>query len=141
MERRLQRSLLMKSVLRLALLFAAVALAACSQSAPSTSTAPERTEAAVTESTNTDIQTIDNADTRPAVMEPPPTLTDEGGNARGRWIPTTAVDQYGATLASWLGVENTDLAAVFPNIGRFGQSDLGFFASSSSARKINRRNG
>jgi uncharacterized protein (DUF1501 family) len=55
-----------------------------------------------------------------------PDDTDQGGNARGRWIPTTAVDQYGATLASWFGVRNTDLAAVFPNIARFGQSNLGF---------------
>ena len=52
--------------------------------------------------------------------------TDQGGSARGRWIPTTAVDQYGATLASWFGITATDLAAVFPNIGRFGQANLGF---------------
>jgi uncharacterized protein (DUF1501 family) len=57
-----------------------------------------------------------------------PDDTDEGGNARGRWIPTVAIDQYGATLASWIGVSNADLAAVFPNIGRFGQSNLGFLA-------------
>jgi uncharacterized protein (DUF1501 family) len=57
-----------------------------------------------------------------------PDDTDQGSSARGRWIPTTAVDQYGATLASWFGVGNTDLAAVFPNIGRFGQSNLGFIA-------------
>jgi uncharacterized protein (DUF1501 family) len=57
-----------------------------------------------------------------------PDDTDQGSSARGRWIPTTAVDQYGATLASWFGVGNTDLAAVFPNIGRFGQSNLGFLA-------------
>jgi uncharacterized protein (DUF1501 family) len=57
-----------------------------------------------------------------------PDDTDQGGSARGRWIPTTAVDQYGATLASWFGVGSTDLAAVFPNIGRFGQSNLGFLA-------------
>jgi hypothetical protein len=36
------------------------------------------------------------------------------------------VDQYGATLASWFGITATDLAAVFPNIGRFGQANLGF---------------
>jgi uncharacterized protein (DUF1501 family) len=57
-----------------------------------------------------------------------PDDTDEGDNARGRWIPTVAIDQYGATLASWVGVSNADLAAVFPNIGRFGQSNLGFLA-------------
>ena len=57
-----------------------------------------------------------------------PDDTDQGSSARGRWIPTTAVDQYGATLASWFGVGSTDLAAVFPNVGRFGQSNLGFLA-------------
>jgi uncharacterized protein (DUF1501 family) len=55
-----------------------------------------------------------------------PDDTDQGGSARGRWIPTTAVDQYGATLASWFGVTAADLPAVFPNIGRFGQTNLGF---------------
>jgi uncharacterized protein (DUF1501 family) len=57
-----------------------------------------------------------------------PDDTDEGGNARGRWIPTTAIDQYGATLASWFGVSGADLPAVFPNIGRFGPTTLGFLA-------------
>jgi uncharacterized protein (DUF1501 family) len=44
----------------------------------------------------------------------------------GRWIPTTAVDQYGATLARWFGVAPSQLQAVFPNLGRFATSDLGF---------------
>ena len=44
----------------------------------------------------------------------------------GRWLPTTAVDQYGATLASWFGVAPDDLATVFPNIGKFATADLGF---------------
>ena len=44
----------------------------------------------------------------------------------GRWIPTTAVDQYGATLARWFGLSAAQLAAVFPNLARFPASDLGF---------------
>jgi uncharacterized protein (DUF1501 family) len=52
--------------------------------------------------------------------------TDSGGGARGRWIPTTAVDQYGATLASWYGVSAADLPAVFPNLYRFSTPNLAF---------------
>lgn len=52
---------------------------------------------------------------------------DDAGN-EGRWIPTTAVDQYAATLASWYGLSNTDMPLVFPNIGRFATSNLGFLA-------------
>jgi uncharacterized protein (DUF1501 family) len=55
-----------------------------------------------------------------------PDDTDQGGGARGRWIPTTAVDQYGATLTAWFGISNTDLVAVFPNIERFSTPNLGF---------------
>lgn len=47
---------------------------------------------------------------------------------RGRWIPTTSVDQYGATLAKWLGVSAADMASVFPNLARFPASDVGFMA-------------
>ena len=47
---------------------------------------------------------------------------------RGRWIPTTSVDEYSATLAKWFGVSATDLPVVLPNIGRFAKPDLGFMA-------------
>jgi uncharacterized protein (DUF1501 family) len=47
-------------------------------------------------------------------------------NARGTLIPTTSVDQYGATLAQWFGVGAGSLAQVFPNIGNFSNNNLGF---------------
>lgn len=52
--------------------------------------------------------------------------TDTGAGARGRWIPTTAVDQFASTLAQWYGLSSTDLTSIFPNIGLFSKSDLGF---------------
>jgi len=50
---------------------------------------------------------------------------DDAGK-EGRWIPTTAVDQYAATLATWFGVSTSDLSVVVPNIGRFANANLGF---------------
>jgi uncharacterized protein (DUF1501 family) len=47
-------------------------------------------------------------------------------NTRGVLIPTTAVDQYGSTLAQWFGVPAGSLPTVFPNIANFGTSPLGF---------------
>jgi uncharacterized protein (DUF1501 family) len=38
---------------------------------------------------------------------------------RGRWIPTTSVDEYSARLALWFGVSPTNLPVVLPNLGRF----------------------
>jgi uncharacterized protein (DUF1501 family) len=46
----------------------------------------------------------------------------------GRWIPTTSVDQYSATLARWFGVGSNELAAVFPYLDRFPTTNLGFMA-------------
>ncbi len=57
-----------------------------------------------------------------------PTLALEGPEdaGEGRWIPTTSVDEYSATLARWFGVADGDLPLVFPNLGRFANPDLGF---------------
>lgn len=56
---------------------------------------------------------------------------DAGTSNRGRWIPTTSVDQYAAVPAKWLGVSNGLLPEIFPNLGRFndpfgGTANLGF---------------
>ena len=45
---------------------------------------------------------------------------------RGRWIPSTSVDEFAATLAKWFGVSATNIPAIFPNIGRFAHPNLGF---------------
>ena len=58
-----------------------------------------------------------------------PDLTLGGANDtddRGRWIPTCAVDQYGATLSSWFGVSAADMPSVFPLLSRFTTPNLGF---------------
>jgi len=46
----------------------------------------------------------------------------------GRWIPTTSLEQYGATLLHWFGIPQADLPYVFPNIGAFGNTNMGFMA-------------
>jgi uncharacterized protein (DUF1501 family) len=57
-----------------------------------------------------------------------PTLAVNGPDdtGTGRWIPTTAIDQYFATLATWFGVDDNNLATVFPNLGNFSSHNLGF---------------
>ncbi len=58
-----------------------------------------------------------------------PTLTPGGPDdtgSNGRWIPTTSVDQYAATLASWFGVAAGDMPSIFPNLANFQTSNLGF---------------
>ena len=50
---------------------------------------------------------------------------DDSGS-RGVWIPSTALDQYGATLGRWFGLDAAGLAAVFPNLAKFAAADLGF---------------
>ncbi len=60
-----------------------------------------------------------------------PTLALGGpddADTRGRWIPTTSVEQYAATLASWYGLSPSDFPAVFPLLDRFPTSNLGFMS-------------
>ncbi len=48
-------------------------------------------------------------------------------NTRGTLIPTTAVDQYAATMAQWFGVSaGANMSQVFPNLANFGTPNLGF---------------
>jgi uncharacterized protein (DUF1501 family) len=51
--------------------------------------------------------------------------TDDVG--QGRLLPTTSVDQLAATLASWMGVNASELSRVLPQIGNFATRDLGYF--------------
>ena len=58
-----------------------------------------------------------------------PNLTLNGpddSGANGRWVPSTGSVQYAATLAQWFGVSTAQLAGIFPNIGSFNSSNLGF---------------
>lgn len=48
---------------------------------------------------------------------------DVGG---GALLPTTSVNQYAATLASWFGVPDVQLDAIFPDLHNFPQRNLGF---------------
>lgn len=45
---------------------------------------------------------------------------------QGRLLPTTAVDEYAATLARWFGASEGDLKDIFPNIGNFSNTAIGF---------------
>jgi uncharacterized protein (DUF1501 family) len=44
----------------------------------------------------------------------------------GRWVPTTALSQYAATLASWFGVPAANLPSILPGLSNFSSSNVGF---------------
>ncbi|MBK8066930.1 MAG: DUF1501 domain-containing protein [Rhodanobacteraceae bacterium] len=57
-----------------------------------------------------------------------PDLTLNGPDcfSRGQMIPTTAMDQMAATLASWMGLSAGQVDAIFPNLSNFSSANLGF---------------
>jgi uncharacterized protein (DUF1501 family) len=57
---------------------------------------------------------------------PSQVIDSENDAGYGRIIPTTSIDQYAATLASWFGVDAAGLQTIFPNLTRFPVSNLGF---------------
>ncbi|HAV12511.1 MAG TPA: hypothetical protein DCX06_03290 [Opitutae bacterium] len=60
-------------------------------------------------------------------------IDDVPSGSRGRWIPTTSVDQFAAVLANWFGVPagSSEMQTIFPNLYRFDDpfapaANLGF---------------
>lgn len=57
----------------------------------------------------------------------PDDVGEQAWEQQGRWIPTTSVDQYAATLLAWFGADAAALDAVLPNLRNFGSArNLGF---------------
>ncbi len=59
----------------------------------------------------------------------------------GRWIPTTSVDEYAATLARWFGASTGNLTTILPNLGRFASSNLGFMNVSALTKPAEKKPG
>lgn len=68
---------------------------------------------------------------------PPVSVTNSTTDANDQWhvgqgrlLPSTSVDQYAATLATWFGVAPGEMAGIVPNLSNFGSADypldLGF---------------
>lgn len=46
--------------------------------------------------------------------------------SRGRLIPTVSVEQFAATLGTWFGLSQAELATALPNLSKFPSPNLGF---------------
>lgn len=59
-----------------------------------------------------------------------PVFANNGPNdvGQGRLIPTTSVDQLASTLATWMGVSDSEQTVVLPNLKNFSTKNLGFMA-------------
>ncbi len=55
---------------------------------------------------------------------------DQWHVGQGRLLPSTSVDQYAGTLATWFGVQGAEMNGILPNLGNFNSADyptnLGF---------------
>jgi uncharacterized protein (DUF1501 family) len=55
---------------------------------------------------------------------------DQWHVGQGRLLPSTSVDQYAGTLATWFGVQGAEMNGILPNLGNFNSVDyptnLGF---------------
>ncbi len=50
---------------------------------------------------------------------------EDDGSFAGRIIPQISVNQYAATLARWMGVDESALTQALPDLANFAQKDLG----------------
>jgi len=51
---------------------------------------------------------------------------ENDGSFAGRIIPQLSVNQYGATISRWMGVDEAALSAALPDLQNFAVRDLGF---------------
>ena len=66
-----------------------------------------------------------------------PTLVVKGpddSGSNGAWLPTTAVDQVGGTLAKWFGMPAADIEQVFPNLANSRRRTWDSWADANAAR-------
>ena len=60
----------------------------------------------------------------------PPAVASNGPDDTGNsaLIPTTSIDQYAATIGKWMGVSDSNLLSILPNLRNFNAStrNLGF---------------
>lgn len=64
------------------------------------------------------------------VLGGPDDVGAQSWELHGRWIPTSSVDQYAATLLRWFGANETQLDTILPNLGNFGSNrSLGFLTA------------
>ena len=59
----------------------------------------------------------------------PDLAADSDDDIGDAMLPTQSLDQYGATLAKWMGINDSDLLQIFPNLQNFSLRNLGFLVN------------